>query len=129
VVTVSDVLADELFAVPVWSSAPDVAAPLNSLSCPRVFDPLEPVLKRTEDVLGALARYQISTGPALPRHEWTARVHPDGAVMLSVVQLPLMSVIVATRRSPAVDATESVSVIDEPEPVISLPLRTKAVAA
>jgi hypothetical protein len=106
-----------------------VATPLNSLSWPRVLEPEEPVLNSTDEVLGAFARYQISTGPTLLRQECAALTHPDGAVMESMKQLPFRSEIVATRRSPEVDAVENVSVIELPAPVISLPFFTNAIAA
>jgi hypothetical protein len=49
--------------------------------------------------------------------------------MESMKQLPFRSEIVATRRSPEVDAVENVSVIELPAPVISLPFFTNAIAA
>jgi hypothetical protein len=64
VLTGSEVVPDELVAVPVWSSRLEVAAPRHSLSWPSELAPEEPVLNATDEMPEeTFASYQISSGP------------------------------------------------------------------
>ena len=117
VVTAGEVVEVALDPVPMRSSTLVVAAPLHSLSCSSELAPALAVPKATEVMPeGALARYQISTGPLVPRHTDAARTQPVGAEKVVEEHPELRSVTVATSRLPAVELTGRVAVTVVPPP-------------